>query len=147
MSTMVNGKSVIISIWDGVEAYLPIGCLTSNGISESMEINDGEPNKCDNFVARSKGAYSYEINADGVMIASSDPNYSARAHYQKIREIWKASRTNDTPVFWKQTIDAEIQYGKMEIVKLDASFPADGNATFSLSGSGIGEISPTNLVV
>lgn len=146
MSTMVNGKGVVLSLWDGT-AYLPIGCLTSNGISESQEINDGEPNKCDDNVPRSQGAYSYEVNADGVMVASTDAGYTTKAHYKKIRTIWSDSRTAGTPVFWKQTLDGDTEFGKMFITSLDAEFPADGDATFSLSGSGIDAISPTDLVV
>ena len=146
MSTMVNGKTVVLSLWDGT-AYLPIGCLTSNGISESQEINDGEPNKCDDNVPRSQGAYSYEINADGVMVAIADAGYSTKANYQKIREIWKTSRTGLTPIFWKQSIDGVAEFGKMYITSLDAEFPADGDATFSITGSGIDSISPTDLAV
>lgn len=145
MSTMVAGRDVILSFYDDTaEAYVPLACLTSNGISESQDITEGEANKCDENLPKTLGAYSYEINADGIILASSDTNYSTRASYDKVRSLWETARAAGDPLTWRMAGGNSTQYGEVFITSLDAEFPAEGDATFSVSGSGVGSIVETD---
>ena len=141
MSTMVRGRDVILSIYDDTaEVYVPVSCLTSNGISESQDITEGEANKCDENIPKTLGAYSYEINADGIILKSTDANYATRASYDKVRSLWETARTAGKPLTWRMAGGNTTQYGEAFITSLDAEFPAEGDGTFSVSGSGVGSI-------
>ena len=146
MSKLVQGKFVILSIHDGT-AYLPIGCITTNSLNETQEVNEGEPNKCDTTIPKSQGAYTYDISADAVMLASDDPTYSARAHYDKVRQIWKDSRADGSTIYWKMEGSNTDMFGEGFLTELSSEYPTDGNATFSVGISGIGETSATDLYV
>jgi len=146
MSKIVQGKNVILSLHDGT-AYLPIGCLTTNGISESQDVTEGEPNKCDTTTPKSQGSYTYEISGDAVMLALDDPDYSAKAHYEKIRTIWKESRDTGDVINWAQKGSNVDYFGTGFITALDADFPTDGSATFTIAISGIDEILEVDPIV
>lgn len=141
MSTMVKGRDVILSIYDDTEgAYLPLACLTSNGISQNQEITEGTANKCDLDLPKSLGAYSYEINADGLILSSTDSGYSGKASYDKVEELWLAASAAGETLNWKQSGGNEDKFGEMYISTLEANFDAEGEATFSISGTGVGKI-------
>lgn len=147
MSKFVEGWDIVLELYDPTaEAYLPIGCLTNNGISESQDVTEGEAHKCSRTIARAQGPYSYEVSADGVILALDDPEYSTKAHIELIREIWKNSREDSETVFWKQSGGNTEMFGEAYITSIDTDAPAEGDATFSISMSGIGEISETDLV-
>ena len=143
MSKIVQGENVILKLYKGT-AYMPIGCLTSNSISESQDITEGEPNKCDTTVSKSQGSYTYELSADGVMVDDSDAGYASKAHYEEIRTLWAASRTSGEPLNWALEGGNEDLYGTAFITSLDAEFPTKADATFSISMSGLGEILKTD---
>ena len=41
----IKGEVVILSIWDGTSAYEPLACLTSNSLSETVDIIESQT-KC-----------------------------------------------------------------------------------------------------
>jgi len=148
MSKIVKGEDVVLKLYDSTaSAYLPVGCLTTNSISESQDITEGEPNKCDSSTPKSQGAYSYEISGDAQLVALDDPDYSAKAHYEKLRELWKASRVSGDPINWAQEGGNADYYGTGFITALDVEYPTPGGATFTISISGIGEILDTDPIV
>jgi predicted secreted protein len=146
MSKIVQGKNVILKFWDGT-AYLPVGCLTTNSINESQDITEGEPNKCDTSTPKSQGAYTYEISGDAVMIALDDTDYATKAHYEKLRTLWAASRTSGEAINWAMEGSNIDYYGEGFITELSAEYPTDGSATFTIGISGIGEVSLTDPLV
>lgn len=145
MSKFQQGREKIMSFYDETEtAYKPIGCLTENGLSESQDVEEGDPNKCDPSVPKSQGAYSYELTGDGQILASDDPDYSEKANIEWIRELWKTSRQDGSTVTWKESGGNGDLYGEAYITSLETTNPTTGVSTFSITLSGIGEYTETD---
>lgn len=142
----IKGSANLLFIHDGT-AYLPIGCLTTNGTQETVETNTGTVTKCDPNPAPVLGAYSYTKSFDAEAIEDN----TTRASLQKVRSILRDKAASKAPVFWKEETtlsDGEkvTEYGKAYLTEFSTEAPADGMVTFSGTLSGIGNISETDLV-
>lgn len=139
------GKFSILSLSDGIMAdYLPVGCLTSNGISRSMEMTDGTLTKCDPDPEPIPGKRSYTIPFDAVAI----DNDTAHASLLKVEELFEAG----APIYWKNTITKTegvpiIRYGRAYLTEFNQEAPVDGEITFSGTLNGIGAVSKTDLIL
>lgn len=70
MSTLIKGDTVIFYIWDGVDSYDPVACLTSNSLSETRNIIESQT-KCEpGVIQKTAGSYTYEISLEGEAIVS-----------------------------------------------------------------------------
>lgn len=141
----IKGSNVILFIHDG-SSYLPIGCLTSNSTSESVETNTGTVTKCDLNPAPVLGAYSYTKNFEAEAIEDVNTKLSVEAAQDLMRTKVAAKES----VFWKEVItyaDASTNetFGEAFLTELSMDAPADGMVTFSGTLSGIGNISDTDL--
>lgn len=139
----LKGINEILFLHDGT-AYLPIGCLTSNSVSKTVETQDGTITKCDSSPEPTYGRKSYEVSFDAVAVE----NNSTKASYTKASQIMDSAFDNKTSTYWKivSTGDTVVtQYGKGILTTLEKEAPAEGEVTFSGTIVGIGNISSTDL--
>jgi len=134
--TFITGDAVLFSIYDS-SAYEPIACLTSNELSESLEVNEVNT-KCDpGNTVKSPGAYSYEISGDGIYIDESVD--TARQSHAKLKALVRAK----TLITWRMSTGLSgtaNEYGTGYITDLSLSGDAGEDATFSFTISGQGAI-------
>ena len=65
MPNLVQGDTVILSVWDGSDSYDPVICLTSNSLSETKNIIESQT-KCDpGQIVKTPSSYTYEIALEG----------------------------------------------------------------------------------
>lgn len=139
------GKNSILALSDGVMLdYLPIGCLTSNGISRSMEITDGTLTKCDPDPEPIPGKKTYTVPFDAVAI----DNDVAHASLLKVEELFELGKA----IYWRNTITKEtgdpiIRYGRAYLTEFNQEDPVDGEITFSGTLTGIKSVSATDLIL
>lgn len=136
------GKNSILFLYVNT-AYLPIGCLTSNDLSKSLEMNDGTATKCNVSPDPIPGKKSYQWSFEAVAIEDD----VAKASLDKAHTLMDAGDI----VYWKQEITKEnntkiTRYGKGVLTELNESAPVEGEITFSGTIVGIGSVSATDLV-
>lgn len=136
MSTYIKGDAIILSIWDGISAYEPIACLTSNSLSLTRNIIETQT-KCEpGVVIKTSGSMSYSISAEGVAITTESGKISANALINAMNlavqptDIWRMDDGNGGYYYG---------FGVLTEVTFDAS-AGDENATFSTSIEGSGLI-------
>jgi hypothetical protein len=139
MSTFIKGDVVVLSIWNGVDAYEPLACLTSNTLSETTNIIESQTKCSPGVIEKDAGSYSYELSAEGQCIdTTSVGGETAKVSYDKLRGLQGALQT------WKMTTgiaDTAAYYGSAIISDLEQSAEAgDTLITFSASFSGSGLI-------
>ena len=137
MSTQIKGESLILYIWDGVSAYEPIACLTSNSLAQTRNIIESQT-KCDpGTIVRTAGSSSYEISFEGEYIITESGKQSHAELFAYINTIsgttqdWKMDNGQSSP---------DAYYGSAILSDLTLDAPAgDELSTFSgtLSGSGL----------
>lgn len=132
------GKNEILEIHDGT-AYLPIGCLTTQSITESREITDGTMTKCNTNPQGIPQDPTYELSFEAV---AQDDEVTKMTH-AKLRE----EMTKDEPTFWRITRGGVgIEFGKAYLTSLERSAPVADVITWSGSMIGVDSISDTDLV-
>lgn len=142
MSLPVHGETEILYIWNGSDAYEPVVCLTSNGLSENVaEITSRT--KCDTGGAtqRRAGAYTYEIPFEGVYNEPETGKVGWNSLKTKLRSLgtftWRLSTTYSD--------DSVVnEYGTAYFSNLEKTAPMDDNITFSGSLMGSGLITDTD---
>lgn len=135
-SKLIKGKDVILSIYDEEgSAYKPVACLTGNDYTVSVDVSDGDANKCDDTVPRDVNGATYELSGDGQVLSDSDDNYTDKANSEFLDKlVWKKENIN-----WKMDGGYDTKYGEGIITDYSEDYPADGNATFSITISGVGK--------
>ena len=139
MSTFIKGDAVILSIWNGVDAYEPIGCLTSNELSITRNIIETQT-KCDpGVIIKDAGSTTSEVSFEAVYIKTEAGKTDFDAMLQFINvangttQVWKMSTDQTTPVAY---------YGTAVLSDLSLSSSAgDEFATYS------GTLSNTGLIL
>lgn len=117
----LEGDEDIISIYQ-TDAYVPIGCLTGNGISENVAMRE-TVTKCDPGETVVKpGASSATISFDGV--ASDD---SGILSWAALKTIHRAK----TLVTWRLGKTASYDYGTGYIESLEKTGNAGEDVTFT----------------
>ena len=142
----LKGSANILFIHDGT-AYLPIGCLTTNGTQEAVETSTGTVTKCNPNPEPVMGAYSYSKSFGGEAVE----NNSTLASMKKVKEIFRTKAAAKETIFWKEETTfsndtKETEYGEGVLTEFSYDAPADGVITFSGSIQGKGDISVTDLV-
>jgi len=133
------GKDEILFIHDGT-AYLPIGCLTSNGLQESREITEGTKTKCNLNPQGIPQEATYELSFEAV----ANDEEETLITYEKLR----AEMAKDTPTFWQiKRGGVGIEFGKAYLTSLERTAPVEDVVTFSGTFVGVEAISPTDLFV
>ena len=132
------GKDEILFIHDGT-AYLPIGCLTTSGISESREITEGTKTKCNTNPQGVPQDATYEGRFEAV---ANDDELTKMTHKKMRAEMKK-----DDPSYWKiERGGTPIEFGRAYLTALERSAPVDNVITWSGTLLGVGEISETDLI-
>ena len=142
----IQGKYQILFLAEEGEAYLPVGCLTSNDLNKSIDIQDGIVTKCETDPEPEYGKRTYEVPFEAVAIEDN----VAHASYTKVSEMMDNAYEANKPLYWKieTTLSNNTkvtEYGKGILASLERSAPADGVVTFSGSISGSGKVSDVDL--
>jgi len=136
----IKGYSVLFSIWD-TDAYEPIACVTSNTLTENVELIETRTKCNPGNVDREADAYTYEISVDGVYI--DEDVDTARQSHRKLATLMRAKTT----ITWRLSTgitSPTAEYGTGIITSLELTGEAEGNATFTATISGIGSITSTD---
>lgn len=137
--TFIKGNTVIFSIYSA--AWLPMACITSSSLSESVAINEIET-KCDpGNIVKSPGSYSYEISADGQYIDTAVD--TGKASHRVLVALMRAK----TLVEWRMTTGVTVtteEFGSGYITSCELTGEAGSDATFSITISGTGAITSTD---
>ena len=139
MSTFIKGDAVILSIWDDVGSYQPIGCLTSNDISFTRNVIEAQT-KCDpGVIVKAAGSTTSEISFEAIYIRTDNGKSDFDDLFDVINVI------NGTTQTWKLESDQTspvAYYGVGVLADLSLSAAAgDEFATYS------GTLSNTGLIV
>lgn len=134
------GKNSILFLHDG-EAYLPIGCLTTNDLSKSLEMNDGTATKCNTSPDPIPGKATYQWTWDAVAIEDDE----AKASLEKAHELMDSKAM----IYWKNEITKAdstkiTRYGKGYLTELSEAAPLEGEITFSGTIQGAGSVTSTD---
>jgi len=138
MSNFIKGENLILYIHDG-SIYRPIACLTSNSLSQTLNIIESQT-KCDpGVVIKDAGTMSYEISAEGQYIDTT----SVGAQVTKASHDYLYT-VMGTTVTWKMDsgLTTMVAYYGSAVVgdlSLDAA-AGDEMATFSCTLAGSGAI-------
>lgn len=129
MPTLVKGDTVLFSIWDGVDSYDPVICLTSNSLNETKNIIESQT-KCDaGKIKKTPGSYTYEISIEGEYGYDSGDNFQ----YDELR----TRLVNGTLVEWSiagfnDGVSSVTYYGSAYLSEVSHTADAGDNiVTFS----------------
>ena len=142
MADFVKGDLVILSIWDGVDSYDPIACLTSVSLSQTKNMIESQT-KCDpGTIVRTPGSKDYEISFDAELSTTGGATFD----YNDLRADFEAGTSKD----WKiANITTGVDYyGLGYFSELSLEAPAgDEIVTFSgtIVSDGVTDISTTAL--
>lgn len=142
MPNFINGDLAILSIKrDG--DYVPVACLTSNGLAEALTFNEVQT-KCDpGVIISTPNSYSYNVPLEGVLTdTTSGGGDTALASWDYLRGLMRAK----TLVEWQITIGDPVfitDSGEGYFENLEMTAPAGDNITFTGSIKGTGDILPT----
>ncbi|MHA7823691.1 phage tail protein [Chryseobacterium arthrosphaerae] len=128
--------------------YFPLGCLTTNDISKTVETQDGTITKCDLSPEPTYGRKSYQLTYEAVAVE----NDGLKASYDAVSEAMDDAHANEKPIYWKIETTLyggtkETKFGKGIMTELSRTAPVEGEITYSGTIIGIGEISNTDLHV
>lgn len=129
MATYIKGDAVILSIWNGVDAYEPVGCLTSNSLSVVRNVIETQT-KCDpGLILREPGSTSSEVTFEAIYIKTESglTDFDALLNFINVangtKQDWKMSSDQTSPVAYYGT-------GVLSDLELTAS-AGDEYATYS----------------
>ena len=137
MSVKIKGDVLILSIWNGADAYEPLGCLTSNDLSISTNVIESQDKCSPGIIQRVAGSTSSEVSFECEYILDEAGKTNYTYLFNKINSIngtnqdWKISTGQSTPINW---------YGNAVLSDLSLSAPSGGEfATWSgtLQNSGL----------
>lgn len=141
MPTLVKGDSVLFNIWDGVDSYDPVICLTSNSLSETKNMIESQT-KCDaGEIVKTPGSYTYEISIEGEYGYDSGDN----EQYDDLRSKlvngtlveWSISGFNDgssAVTYYGSAYLSEVSHDASagdEIVTFSATLMGDGKTAIT----------------
>jgi len=138
MATYIKGKEETLYVWDGVDTYEPIVCLTSNGLSESVDEISAPRTKCDtnNALIREAGGYSYELPFEGVYAETEADKISWAEIRTKLRALgnitWKIETTYAS--------GSDVEYGTGFFSALEKTSEVEDFISFSGTILGSGDI-------
>lgn len=143
MAEYVLGKNEVLAVWDGVDTYDPVVCLTSHSINESVDEITAPRTKCDtnNAIITAPGDYSYEITMEGVYAKSEASKWS----WVELRDLLRGLETHD----WRITTtyadaSTDIEYGTGWFSSLEKTAENNEYITFSATLRGSGEVTSTD---
>ena len=142
MSTRIKGNAEILYIWDGVDTYEPVICLTSNSLSETVNTVESNTKCSGDNVVKEAGTQSYEISFEGEYVETE----ADKASWAEIRTKLRAGNN----ITWKivttyANASTDVEYGTGFFSDLEkTSTTKDENITFSGTIQGSGAITSTD---
>lgn len=142
---IVQGDDRVLFIKSG-STFVPVACLTSNGMSESLEQLETTTRESGGWATFRPLGQQYSINFEG--LNKDDFNQNLFFSYQRLKLI----KRNRVKIEWqiKSLEDATlIEQGFGYIIDISSSDPAGAESTFSgtLRGWGTPQITQTDLVL
>lgn len=135
-----DGDILITYIYD-TSAYQPIGCSTSDSISETLEVDEFQ-SKCDSGnIIKTPAASSYEISGEGRFI--DEDVDTGRQSYAKISGYLR----NKTRITWRMATGlaaTPYEYGYGYITSCEKTGESGSSITYSYTISGDGAIVTTD---
>lgn len=147
MSNFIKGDNIILYVHDG-SIYRPIACLTSNSLSQTVNVIESQT-KCDpGVVIKGPGSMTYEISYEGMYIDTTSAGAEVtKASHDYIKTQLELLGT----VTWKMSTglaDTTHYYGTGILSALDSDSPSgDELATFSGTIAGSGSIVTIDPIV
>lgn len=141
MSTYIDGKEEILDIWNGTDAYEPIVCLISNGLSESVDEITART-KCDanGSTQKKAGAYSYEIPFEGIYAEDE----ASKIGWSELREKLRSLENFDWRITTNYGTGSDVEYGNAYFSSLEKTSANDEYISFSGTLVGNGLITATD---
>ena len=131
-----NGNDRILYIKQ-LGAWLPIGCLTSNSLSESAEMMNTTTRDNNGWYTGRPTTQNYVINFDGLQINTvvSGGNFGA-ASYDRLKLLKRSS----TQLDWKieGSLFPTVDYGKCYLTEISEASAVEDFLTFSGTMTGYG---------
>lgn len=125
------------------DLFVPIGCLTDNSLSESVDTIDTTTRENEGWTSSRPVTQSYSISFSGIQIlTTTDEGDDTKASYDRLKSL-KRDRTlldwqikgNNFPI---------VDYGKCYITDLSEATPVNDLITFSGTLTGYGEAFATS---
>ncbi len=139
--TKVKGNEGMLYLYDETaEAYRPIVCATSNGVSSTREQNEDEPTKCDPIITEftpGRTDSTYEFAGQSNLVDGTSKSYF------EIREAQKAGIVNWKYVYNLQADPSDLKEDYFAGLVTDLSKEQNVNqvSTFTFTVRVNGEIS------
>ena len=131
----IKGDAIILYLWDS-SAYRPIACLTSNSLSETTNIIEGQTKCNPGTVTKEIGTTTYELSCEGEYIDTTSANGEiTKASHDFLRnaktskQSWRMSTgLTDTPFYYGTAIisDLSLDAAAGEISTFSATLSGDG---------------------
>lgn len=131
-----NGEDRILYI-KHLGDWLPVGCLTSNSISESSEMLATTTRDNDGWMTSRPVMQNYSIGFEGIQINTTVAGGTfSVASYDRLKQLKRSKTLLD----WKiqGTVFPVVDYGKAYITEISESAPAGDYLSFSGSMTGYG---------
>lgn len=142
----LKGENSILYIYK-LNAWLPVACLTSNGLSTQLSVIESQT-KCDpGLVKKTAGNFSYNISADGEIIDTTTVGGDNTKCSHDALLALQMAKTNvdfkiDTDI---NTVNSTKYYGTAILTSLEFTADAgDAIQTFTASLDGSGSLSLTD---
>lgn len=132
MATPIKGEVIIVSFWD-TDAYKPVACLTSNGLSQTRNIIESQTKCNPGVIKKTAGSISSDVSVEGEYVDST----SVGGDLTVVSHDYLFGLMNDaTLIDWRMSTglaDTEFYYGTGAILSdLELTAAAgDELATFS----------------
>jgi predicted secreted protein len=130
----IKGEVIILNIWDGA-AYEPLACLTSNSLSETVNIIESQTKCNPGVIIKQGGSKTFEFSAEGESIdTTSVGGETAKASHDKLRSYLGVLKSVKMST---GLADTTAYFGDVVISDLETTAEAaDALVTFSVTLSG-----------
>lgn len=140
MSTTYKGEEQIL--YFNIEgSFIPIGCLTSNSFSESVEMLDTTTQDNEGWKTSVPTNQSYNISFEGIQTLTPDTGAEKYSY-----DYLKILKRNRTLIDWRSQVDGIWQdEGQAYITEISENAATGELMTFSVSMEGYGK--PNKITV
>lgn len=134
----VQTKKETLYIWNDVDDYRPVACLTSHSISENVD-EIATRTKCDTDgqTQKREGAYTFELSFDGVY---TDPDGNKESWQQLTTRMRNRGGNFTWKILTRYSDSSEYElYGEGFLSSLEKTAEIDTDVTFTgtITGSGL----------
>lgn len=129
--TKIQGDVLILSVYDGSSAYLPIACITSNDLTSEAEILENRTKCAPGVVSKDYGSVNTSISVEGQYIdTTSVGGYTTKASHDYLYNL-QTSKTKRTIKIATGLADTTDRFGSALFANLTLTGEAGEIATFT----------------